>query len=479
MRNVIDSQDKQPIPGSLEFVEGIMPHSILLLAGPTGAGKTMYCRQFILDGLRERDICILISSSLSQRQFKALFEGITSSRLSRLRFLDPYGKTARNKKSVKLSATMEEVRRIISKSRREDGMRRSIRVAVDSLTQLLILFGEKALLRFVTELSMLLREEGSTAILTLSSSDKILTSKLGSAVDGLIEMKLQDSNRTLVRSIRLLSIKGVHHKPAWVNFTINDNGMLVFGSQSSGSLFCTLCEKPVTSAPIMYGNLLFDSKQCFDTYSKLAGVYGSRISETGLPAEVLNVNFFFIDIVGLSEPSLSVKNQVQKIEALNKLIRSCDSFAKTPKDKKIILPTGDGMAIGFLLNPEAPLKLSIELHRKLRAENRNKTAEEAIGVRIGLNSGPVFTVSDINDVQNVWGPGIIMARRVMDVGDNDHILVAEKLAEELIALKDEYRSLLKPISDHYELKHGQKMKLYSAYSHDFGNTQMPAKLRSM
>jgi class 3 adenylate cyclase len=82
----------------------------------------------------------------------------------------------------------------------------------------------------------------------------------------------------------------------------------------------------------------------------------------------------------------------------------------------------------------------------------------------------------MNNIQNVWGPGIILARRVMDAGDNGHILLADKLAEELIALKDEYREIIKPICQVYEIKHGQKIALYSAYSHDFGNPKPPVRV---
>ena len=71
-----------------------------------------------------------------------------------------------------------------------------------------------------------------------------------------------------------------------------------------------------------------------------------------------------------------------------------------------------------------------------------------LGVHIGLGSGPVFIVNDIKGNQNVWGPGIILARRVMDIGDNSHILLSGTMAEPLIALKDEYKMMLKPIGDY-------------------------------
>jgi len=276
--------------------------------------------------------------------------------------------------------------------------------------------------------------------------------------------------------MRLFSAKGIRHKTDWISFKIADDGEIVFNHQQSPvGLTCTLCGKPITGIPLMESNFAFDSKSCIETYRRFVGAYGMSTTDTGLPTEAFNASFFFIDIVGLSDPNLSVKRQVQKIEALNRLISSCDAFRKS-KDKKIILPTGDGMAIGFLLNPELSIDLAIQLHKQLQLHNRGKHQEEQIGVRIGLASGPVFTVTDITNVQNVWGPGIILARRVMDAGDNWHILLSDKLAEELISLRDEYRSVIKPICKNFEIKHGQKITLYSAHSNDFGNASMPTKV---
>jgi class 3 adenylate cyclase len=286
-----------------------------------------------------------------------------------------------------------------------------------------------------------------------------------------------------IRSIRVRHLKGVYYEPKWISFKISGNGTLLFrnGQNSSNirapvEITCALCDKPIIGTPLVKSDFMFDSKECMEIYYRLENAYGSKISDTGLPSEAFHASFFFIDIVGLSDPTLSVKRQVQKIQILNELIHSCESFRKTPSGKKIILPTGDGMAIGFLSNPEAPVELSIQLHRKMQAYNQG--VEDPIGVRIGLGSGPVFTVSDLNNIQNIWGPGIILARRVMDAGDNGHILIAEKLAEELISLKDEYRNVVSLISDKYRLKHGQKIKLYSAYSSDFGNPQIPSKVFS-
>jgi class 3 adenylate cyclase len=336
------------------------------------------------------------------------------------------------------------------------------------------------------DLTYLLKDFNATAILTLTTSSmnhESMVSNLGSVVDGVIETRLkEDSNGLAIRSIRVRHIKGAYYEPRWMAFRISANGNIIFsnGRYSSlggpAQLTCTLCAKPIMGTPLIRSDFVFDSKECMEIYQRLENAYGPKISDTGLPSEAFDASFFFIDMVGLSDPTLSVKNQVHKIETLNELIHSCDAYRKVSAGKKVILPSGDGMAIGFLSKPEIPLELSIQLHRKLRLYNQEKSPTEEIGVRIGLASGPVFTVADLNNVQNIWGPGIILARRVMDAGDKDHILIAENLAEMLLSLKDEYRHVIRLISNKYKIKHGQKIKLYTAYSDDFGNQQIPAKV---
>ncbi|NIU00540.1 MAG: hypothetical protein GWN01_06250, partial [Nitrosopumilaceae archaeon] len=99
-------------------------------------------------------------------------------------------------------------------------------------------------------------------------------------------------------------------------------------------------------------------------------------------------------------------------------------------------------------------------------------------VRIGLHSGNCFIVNDLLGHRNTWGPGIIYARRVMDFGDDGHILLSPTLAEDLRSLSDEYRDIIKPVHD-VVLKHGMTMLLYSAYGDGFGNKNHPQKGASM
>lgn len=189
---------------------------------------------------------------------------------------------------------------------------------------------------------------------------------------------------------------------------------------------------------------------------------------------LIHANFFFVDVVGLSDPSMSTKTQIKKIEVLNKSIGKCEAFKSTPPELKLVLPTGDGMAIGFLQGPQLPLQLAIQLQQELAKYNKSKIPSEIVRIRTGLHAGNVFIVNDILNNKNVWGPGIILARRVMDYGDDWHILISTRMAEDLRELSDEYRQMIKPVHD-FTIKHGQTMLVYSAYGKGFGNPKHPSK----
>jgi len=190
--------------------------------------------------------------------------------------------------------------------------------------------------------------------------------------------------------------------------------------------------------------------------------------------KLIHANFFFTDIVGLSDTSMSTQTQIKKIETLNKSLAECDAYKLQPKETIVMLPTGDGMCLGFMQGPELPLMLAIQLQEKLREYNKGKIPSETVRVRIGLHSGNCFIVNDLQGNKNVWGPGIILTRRVMDFGDDGHILLSTQLAESLRELSDEYRAIIKPVHD-FILKHGTTMLVYSAYGDDFGNKKPPTK----
>ena len=479
---------------------------ILLLMSPPAGGKTIYCRQMITDCLDSGFMCIYINSSMTRKEYEKLFNNIADPKIKNLKFLNPYLVTTGKKESdtsasindPKLSATLQEIRISIEEwsssvtntiEGTQHGSTSTLNdlpkcaIVLDSLTHMLTLFEEDKALKFVNALSFLIKEFESLALITISgtqSSNESILNKLSSIFDIVLEIEIQEDLDKIKRKLKLISIKGASSKSSSAVFNIEQDGILKFESEASSKpklSICGLCKAPILEEPEYYLDMPFHHNHV-KIYMKLAGAFGqARVSDAG-PSGVFDATFFFVDVVGLSDPALSVRRQIEKIEALNDMISHCDTFKKA-SDKRV-LPTGDGMAIGFMLSPESPLQLGIDLHQALKKYNTHTNKEDGsfLDVRIGIASGTVFIVNDVNSNQNIWGPGIIFARRVMDVGDGGHILLAGPLAESLVTLDDKYRSILNLLGD-YQVKHGQIIKIYSAYSsNEFGNPVMPVRFKS-
>src|SRR5438105_8566090 len=131
----------------------------------------------------------------------------------------------------------------------------------------------------------------------------------------------------------------------------------------------------------------------------------------------------FVDVVGYSK--LLVNEQRAVIEEINQLVRKTPQFRKTERGGKLIrIPSGDGMALVFFQTPEEPVQCAMEIARALKNHPR-------IRLRMGVHSGPIDQVKDVNDRLNVAGAGINMAQRVMACGDAGHILLSKRVAEDL------------------------------------------------
>ena len=129
------------------------------------------------------------------------------------------------------------------------------------------------------------------------------------------------------------------------------------------------------------------------------------------------------DIVGYSK--LSVNEQHAQVEELNEIVRLCEQFRKAEAASRLLkIPTGDGMVLVFYTNPEAPAQCAVEISRALKEHPR-------LQLRMGIHSGPVSGVVDVNERANLAGAGINMAKRVMDCGDAGHILLSKHVAEDL------------------------------------------------
>ncbi len=173
-----------------------------------------------------------------------------------------------------------------------------------------------------------------------------------------------------------------------------------------------------------------------------------------------------MDIVAYS--ALRMDQQQQLLQNLQEAVRSTAAFARAQaSDQLIRLPTGDGMALVFFGDPEAPVRCALELGKILRSQ-------PDIKLRMGIHSGPVYRVADINANRNVAGGGINIAQRVMDCGDAGHILVSNTEAEVL----DQVSSWCSMIHDlgEVEVKHGVRIHLHNFYSDEVGNPKVPEKI---
>jgi serine/threonine protein kinase/TolB-like protein len=174
----------------------------------------------------------------------------------------------------------------------------------------------------------------------------------------------------------------------------------------------------------------------------------------------------FIDIVGYSR--FPTDQQEQVLRGFQHAVRSTGEFVRAQAaDQLIVLPTGDGMALVFFGDAEGAVRCALELSRNLRSDAN-------CDLRMGIHTGPVYRISDINANRNVAGGGINTAQRVMDCGDAGHILVSKTAADTLGQIST-WSSSLHDLGE-VEVKHGVKVHLFNLYRDGFGNTELPEKL---
>src|ERR1700752_72930 len=175
----------------------------------------------------------------------------------------------------------------------------------------------------------------------------------------------------------------------------------------------------------------------------------------------------FIDIVGYSK--LLINEQSEQIQKLKEIVRGTEQFRMAEAEGRLLrLPTGDGGALVFRTNPEAPALCALEIAKKLKSYPE-------LRVRMGIHSGPVNEISDLNEQANIAGAGINFAQRVMDWGDAGHILLSRHVAEDL----EHYPRWVPYLHElgECEVKHGVRIHLLYLYRDGVGNAEMPAKLR--
>src|SRR3989441_8458738 len=166
----------------------------------------------------------------------------------------------------------------------------------------------------------------------------------------------------------------------------------------------------------------------------------------------------FIDIVGYSK--LLINEQSDQLQMLKQIVRGTEEFRLAEAEGKLLrLPTGDGGALVFRTSPEAPVRCALEISKELKNHPE-------LRVRMGIHSGAVNEITDLNEQANIAGAGINIAERVMDCGDAGHILLSQHVAEDLEQYP-QWRPHLYDLGE-CEVKHGVQMSAINFYTDQFG-----------
>ena len=188
-------------------------------------------------------------------------------------------------------------------------------------------------------------------------------------------------------------------------------------------------------------------------------------SKPNLQLEIAHI--LLIDVVGYSK--LLINEQIEVLQELNRIVRNTKSFRAAEAGNKLIrVATGDGMALLFFRSPEEPVGCALEISEKLKGHPQ-------IRLRMGVHSGPVNQVPDVNDKTNMAGSGMNVAQRVLDCGDAGHILLSKHIAEDLVQYR-QWQPHLRDLGE-CEVKHGLRLHLFNLYKDDLGNPYLPEKLK--
>src|SRR5438105_2167948 len=191
----------------------------------------------------------------------------------------------------------------------------------------------------------------------------------------------------------------------------------------------------------------------------------ARTSEESVTLTLETAHVLIVNIVGYSQ--LLMDQQKTRVGELQQVILDAPEYRRAGKNL-VRLPTGDGMALVFFGDPEAPVRCAIDISRVLR--NRPD-----IMVRMGVHSGPVYRIADINTNMNVAGGGISMAQRIMEYGEPGHILLSNRVADDLGQLH-RWSGYIHDLGE-VEIRPGTPVHMFNLYGADFGNRTAPAKFQ--
>jgi len=277
------------LPGSSVLIQGPF-HGSLVLIGPPGSGKSVYCKQFLARAIENGITGVYVSTESSIAKVQeglALLDFDVDKQIKTggLRILDlrsviegPVGEGAGIRgwlRGPSGKGPLAEVARRIEDS---VGDLNSPALVVDTITALLLRSNEEEFIPFLRSLLDHLKAGGVMSLfsLTLGGHTEKFTTMMRSQFDGVLELKLDESTGSMRRLLRVFSLKGAPHKSDWLTFSISNEGLAI--EEPVQQTRCALCSRPIGSDPIKYEEtgqvVYFDNRECFNNYRKLKSVYG-------------------------------------------------------------------------------------------------------------------------------------------------------------------------------------------------------------
>lgn len=195
----------------------------------------------------------------------------------------------------------------------------------------------------------------------------------------------------------------------------------------------------------------------------------TRVQAPKSPVEptLETAHVLFMDMVGYTK--LLIDQQTDCLRKLQEIVTATEEIRRPRKQRDLIrIPTGDGMALAFFDDPEAPVRCAVQISQAMRQ------ASCGFELRMGIHSGLVYHIADINMNLNVAGGGINIAQRVMDSGDGGHIILSKRVADDLGQLS-RWSDYLHDLGE-VEVKHGLRVHVFNFYGDDFGNAAIPSRV---
>ncbi len=272
-------------PGSKRLVKGMVPPSSLLLIGPSGVGKTIFCKQFIYNGLIAGETCVYVTASESPEELensmhKFGFDPEQYKRNEMFRVIDccSWRLGQQSSSSYAVSNQFDVLTDVSINIKKATHNLRNTRFVFDSISEIAPMCNQDAVLTFLQTLTAKIRLQCGRSIFTVASGahSSNFMNLLRTMFDGILEMKIDESGKEILRLLRLFSLKGAIHKTFWTPFEITSKGILLKGETETR---CTLCSKVIDWEPIVKTidgkKYTFDTLECLNTYKKFKSVYSN------------------------------------------------------------------------------------------------------------------------------------------------------------------------------------------------------------